>query len=144
MATTSKKTTKLFIPHPHAESCSVAGVLEQLAPEEPTQGRKIALVRTQSSRPKLNTIPYCPCRSSMAVWGDYSLSYYGQGMMSSHIYTDTRITCSRNGLPSSCLLTPSVLISGKPRIYSLILLSLLTMLIRVYSEGITKRPDLGD
>jgi len=43
-ATTSKKTTKLFIPHPHEENCSIAGVLEQLAPDQPTQGRKIALI----------------------------------------------------------------------------------------------------
>jgi len=44
MAMTSKKTTKLFIPHPHVESCSIAGVLEQLAPDEFTQGRRIALI----------------------------------------------------------------------------------------------------
>ena len=41
---TTKKTTKLYIPHPHAENCSIVGVLEQLAPEQPTQGRRIALV----------------------------------------------------------------------------------------------------
>ncbi|KZT73816.1 alpha/beta-hydrolase [Daedalea quercina L-15889] len=41
---TSKKTTKLLIPHPHADNCSIVGMLEQLAPDEPTQGRRIALV----------------------------------------------------------------------------------------------------
>ncbi|KAH9936277.1 ectomycorrhiza-regulated esterase [Fomitopsis serialis] len=41
---TSEKTTKLFIPHPHAENCSIVGVLEQLEPYEPTQGRRIALI----------------------------------------------------------------------------------------------------
>lgn len=41
---TSKKTTKLFIPHPDEEGVQIAGVLEQVAPEEPTQGRRIAFV----------------------------------------------------------------------------------------------------
>ncbi|KAI0917028.1 hypothetical protein AcW1_007670 [Taiwanofungus camphoratus] len=44
MSTTSKRTIKLFIPHPYEANCSIAGVLEQLAPDEPTQGRKIALI----------------------------------------------------------------------------------------------------
>ncbi|KAH9950554.1 ectomycorrhiza-regulated esterase [Amylocystis lapponica] len=43
--TTSKKTTKISIPHPADEhGGSLTGVLEQLAPDEPTQGRKIALI----------------------------------------------------------------------------------------------------
>lgn len=36
--------TKLFIAHPTAENCSIVGILEQKAPEQPTRGRKIALV----------------------------------------------------------------------------------------------------
>ena len=42
---TSVKTTKLAIPHPLEKDCAITGVLEQVAPEQPTQGRKIALVR---------------------------------------------------------------------------------------------------
>ncbi|KAI0632087.1 alpha/beta-hydrolase [Trametes polyzona] len=42
--TTSQKTTKLAIPHPHEKDCAIIGVLEQLAPEQPTQGRRIALI----------------------------------------------------------------------------------------------------
>ncbi|OJT13969.1 hypothetical protein TRAPUB_9453 [Trametes pubescens] len=40
---TSQKTTKLAIPHPYEKDCAIAGVLEQIAPDQPTQGRKIAL-----------------------------------------------------------------------------------------------------
>lgn len=48
MATTSKRTTKISIPHTLEEGCSLVGVLEQVDPDEPTQGRKIALVRPHS------------------------------------------------------------------------------------------------
>ncbi|KAI0372117.1 alpha/beta-hydrolase [Pilatotrama ljubarskyi] len=41
---TSQKTTKLQIPHPHEKDCAITGVLEQLAPEQQTQGRRIALI----------------------------------------------------------------------------------------------------
>lgn len=41
---TSKKTTKLVIPHPDEEGVTMVGVLEQVAPEGPTQGKKIALI----------------------------------------------------------------------------------------------------
>ncbi|KAH8104526.1 Alpha/Beta hydrolase protein [Cristinia sonorae] len=42
---TSKRTTKLYIPIPHADhNVVLCGVLEQLAPGEATQGRKIALI----------------------------------------------------------------------------------------------------
>jgi hypothetical protein len=40
---TPRMSTKLRIPHPQ-EDCELVGVLEQLTPEEPTHGRKIALV----------------------------------------------------------------------------------------------------
>ncbi|KAG2065747.1 ectomycorrhiza-regulated esterase [Suillus decipiens] len=39
----SRKSTKLRIPHSQ-EDCELVGILEQLAPEESTQGRKIALI----------------------------------------------------------------------------------------------------
>jgi hypothetical protein len=39
----SRKSTKLRIPHSQ-DDCELVGILEQLAPEESTQGRKIALV----------------------------------------------------------------------------------------------------
>ena len=46
---TSKKTTKVAVPHTIRQGIAIAGVLEQVAPEEPTQGRRIALVREQAS-----------------------------------------------------------------------------------------------
>ncbi|KAJ7676046.1 Alpha/Beta hydrolase protein [Mycena polygramma] len=36
--------TKIVIPHPSAPSCPITGVLEQLEPENSTQGRNIALI----------------------------------------------------------------------------------------------------
>ncbi|KAH9891612.1 ectomycorrhiza-regulated esterase [Cubamyces lactineus] len=42
--TTTQRTTKLAIPHSHVQGCAIAGVLEQVAPEQPTQGRRIALI----------------------------------------------------------------------------------------------------
>ena len=45
---TSKKTTKVAVPHTIQQGIAIAGVLEQVAPEEPTQGRRIALVREQA------------------------------------------------------------------------------------------------
>ncbi|EJF63394.1 ectomycorrhiza-regulated esterase [Dichomitus squalens] len=41
---TSKKTTKVTIPHTVEQGTTITGVLEQVAPEEPSQGRRIALV----------------------------------------------------------------------------------------------------
>ncbi|KAH9854650.1 alpha/beta-hydrolase [Lenzites betulinus] len=41
---TSQKTTKFSIPHPHEKDGNIVGVLEQLAPEQPTKGKRIALV----------------------------------------------------------------------------------------------------
>ena len=41
---TSKKTTKIRVPHPKDPEHPLTGVLEQLDPEKPTQGRKLALV----------------------------------------------------------------------------------------------------
>ena len=38
-----RTSTKLYIPQP-AEDCVLVGVLEQLEPNKPTHGRKIALV----------------------------------------------------------------------------------------------------
>ncbi|KAI0822246.1 alpha/beta-hydrolase [Trametes gibbosa] len=42
--TTSQKTTKFSIPHPDEQDSTLVGVLEQLAPEQPTKGRRIALI----------------------------------------------------------------------------------------------------
>ncbi|KAI0313242.1 ectomycorrhiza-regulated esterase [Amylostereum chailletii] len=41
---TSKKTTRVDIPHTHLQDVTLVGTLEQLAPEQPTHGRKIALI----------------------------------------------------------------------------------------------------
>ncbi|KAF8158490.1 ectomycorrhiza-regulated esterase [Crassisporium funariophilum] len=41
---TDRTSTKLFIQHPAEPECKLVGILEQLAPGEPTQGRKIALI----------------------------------------------------------------------------------------------------
>jgi len=40
----SRTSTKLFIPHPIEANCTIVGILEQLAPEQTTKGRKIALI----------------------------------------------------------------------------------------------------
>ncbi len=46
---TSVKTTKVAIPHPLESDCSIVGVLEQVALGQPTQGRRIALVREHAT-----------------------------------------------------------------------------------------------
>ena len=40
----SQKSTRLAIPHPNEPGCEIIGILEQVEPDEPTQGRKIALI----------------------------------------------------------------------------------------------------
>jgi len=40
----SRKTTKHYIPHPDEKNTSIVGILEQLAPDHPTDDRKIALI----------------------------------------------------------------------------------------------------
>jgi len=40
-----RTTTKHYIPHPEENNISIVGILEQLAPNQPTDGREIALVR---------------------------------------------------------------------------------------------------
>ncbi|PAV16926.1 ectomycorrhiza-regulated esterase [Pyrrhoderma noxium] len=40
----SCKTTRLYIPHAHDSECKIAGDLEQVDPQVPTQGRKIILI----------------------------------------------------------------------------------------------------
>ncbi|KAI0035215.1 Alpha/Beta hydrolase protein [Vararia minispora EC-137] len=42
--TTSRKTTKLVIPHSSAEGINLVGLLEQLDPEAPTEGQRVALI----------------------------------------------------------------------------------------------------
>ncbi|KAF9046375.1 ectomycorrhiza-regulated esterase [Panaeolus papilionaceus] len=44
MSVESRLSTKLFIPHPQEQGCNIVGILEQLTPSQPTQGRKIALI----------------------------------------------------------------------------------------------------
>ncbi|KAF8817145.1 ectomycorrhiza-regulated esterase [Phlegmacium glaucopus] len=41
---TDRISTKLFIQHPTAVDCKIVGILEQLAPDQSTHGRKIALI----------------------------------------------------------------------------------------------------
>lgn len=40
----SKKITRYYIPHPNDAPCKIAGDLEQLEPDLPTEGREVALV----------------------------------------------------------------------------------------------------
>lgn len=42
---TNCRTTRLYIPHTLVDGCRIAGDLEQVEPDKPTQGRKVALVR---------------------------------------------------------------------------------------------------
>lgn len=46
---TGCRTTRLWIPHTLADGCRLAGDLEQVDPEQPTRGRKVALVRITHS-----------------------------------------------------------------------------------------------
>ena len=41
---TGRLSTKLSIPHTIGQDVTLVGILEQLAPDEPTQDRKLALV----------------------------------------------------------------------------------------------------
>ncbi|EGO23737.1 hypothetical protein SERLADRAFT_470020 [Serpula lacrymans var. lacrymans S7.9] len=41
---TSKKSTKIDISHPDEANCTIVGVLEQVEPDQPSHGRKIALI----------------------------------------------------------------------------------------------------
>lgn len=43
--------SKHHIPHPDVSSCSIVGILEQHEPSQPTQGRKVALVRYSPTVP---------------------------------------------------------------------------------------------
>ena len=66
---TSVKTTKIVIPHHLEKDVGIVGVLEQVAPEQPTQGRRIALVR---ERPSSRIDMLCTdltLRSSTGPWG---------------------------------------------------------------------------
>lgn len=47
--TSERLSTKLRIQHPTEPTIQIVGILEQLAPTQPTQGRKIALVRQHNS-----------------------------------------------------------------------------------------------
>jgi len=40
----NRTSTKVFIPHPLDPNCTIVGILEQLAPEQATKDRKIALI----------------------------------------------------------------------------------------------------
>ncbi|KAK0459971.1 Alpha/Beta hydrolase protein [Desarmillaria tabescens] len=44
MAASQRTATKISIPHPIEPNCSIVGILEQLTPDQPTNGRKIALI----------------------------------------------------------------------------------------------------
>ncbi len=67
---TSKKTTKLVIPHPDEEGVTMVGVLEQVAPEGPTQGKKIALVGVRISIKIYLSVNCAIFRSYMGQWGE--------------------------------------------------------------------------
>ena len=43
--TVGTRTTRLWIPHTVATNIEIAGDLEQVDPDQPTEGRKVALVR---------------------------------------------------------------------------------------------------
>lgn len=41
---TSRKSTKIFIPHTYEQDINIVGMLEQVEPDKDTRGRKIALI----------------------------------------------------------------------------------------------------
>ncbi|KAK0201542.1 Alpha/Beta hydrolase protein [Desarmillaria ectypa] len=44
MAASQRTSTKISISHPTEPNCSIVGILEQLTPDQPTDGKKIALI----------------------------------------------------------------------------------------------------
>ena len=74
---TSKQTTRLVIPHPDEEGVKIVGVLEQVAPEQPTRGRKIAFVSSRVLLIILTMKTSALFRSCMEQWGEYGLDLYG-------------------------------------------------------------------
>ncbi|KAK0185723.1 Alpha/Beta hydrolase protein [Armillaria mellea] len=44
MAASQRTSTKISIPHPIEPNCCIVGILQQLTPDQPTNGRKIALI----------------------------------------------------------------------------------------------------
>lgn len=66
---TTKKTTKLTIPHNIEHGVDIVGVLEQLEPERETRGRKIALVSSKVSYTSTQNVENGVCRSCMVQWG---------------------------------------------------------------------------
>lgn len=70
----SQKMTRYYIPHPHEPGCEIAGDLEQVEPELPTHGRKVALVclLSSSSATKLYVLNPSSIRFYMELWGRLS------------------------------------------------------------------------
>jgi hypothetical protein len=101
---TDRTSTKLYIPHPVEGNYSIIGILNQLAPQQPTRGRKIALVcyhapppaheRLHEFRDKLVNFRSYTAHSGMDI---YPSSVYNV-FFSVHGYgvPGTRTICSSN------------------------------------------------
>lgn len=72
---TTKKTTKLTIPHNIEHGVNIVGVLEQLEPERETRGRKIALVSSRVPYAEYINIEVGSHRFYMVRWGECVVSY---------------------------------------------------------------------
>lgn len=72
---TTKKTTKLTIPHNIEHGVNIVGVLEQLEPERETRGRKIAIVSLRVSYAEYTNIEDGAPRFYMVRWGECVISF---------------------------------------------------------------------
>jgi hypothetical protein len=100
--------TKLFIQHPEDANIRLCGVLEQLLPDQPTYGRKIALVSLRYYSflmpVVVNFATFFPCLDSSRNDG-VSISPKPPSARGSDIIMksntkflpDTKITCFRSG-----------------------------------------------
>ena len=86
-ADTTKMTIKLFIPVSEAKEDTVlCGLLEQLAPLEPTRGRKLALVSTAlECRAKLVLMLPTGLRLCMDTWGEQSYLHTFRATNNDHL-----------------------------------------------------------
>lgn len=108
-----KRSTKISIPHPLENDCAIVGILEQVSPEQPTRGRKIALVR--------ELVPFDGCKlkrcrtNTDASWvagvrmSTFILHMY---ITQADIRIDTRTTCFIRNLRFAFPLTLFDSISG--------------------------------
>ena len=119
----SCETTRLYIPHAHDSECKIAGDLEQVDPQVPTQGRKIILVSRRDHQITIFIVIImvftCEVRYYMELWGKVILfciiQLSGKYLICVFICLSIviKIIYTRRDLQRLYRLTPSGLIFGK-------------------------------